>query len=128
MATLRSLRERGIPFGILMVVDRPALELGPDAIFDYFLRIGVDPYGFNFVMPAAQPDAGARTPAAHYVTPSEKADFLMRLNDRWIGHGDPKLRIRELAALQERVWGKLMCTLAGRCIGQPRLARAACRR
>jgi uncharacterized protein len=119
IAGLEALREYGISFGILMVVDRAAVDLGPDAIFDYFLDIGVRSYGFNFVMPAAEPDAAAGTPAAHYITPAEKEQFLVRLYDRWVAHGDPTLRVRELAAFQERVWGKpaLMCTLAGRCIG-----------
>lgn len=119
LAGLTALRERDIPFGLLMVIDRAALTLGPDAIFDYFIGLGVDSFGLNFVMPRAEPDAAPATPAEHYVTSAERTAFLVRLHDRWLAHGDPRLRIRELAALQERVWGNpsLVCTLAGRCIG-----------
>jgi uncharacterized protein len=45
--------------------------------------------------------------------------FLVRMYDRWREHGDPRIRIRELEAIRQRVagHGAGLCTLAGGCLG-----------
>lgn len=117
---MRRLREHGVGFGVLMVVDREALAIGPDLIFDFFLEEGISQYGLLAATPENNPEAAPGSPAEHYVTPSEMTAFLARLYDRWIEHGDERIRIRELEGLRARVSRREpgLCTFAGGCLGQ----------
>jgi uncharacterized protein len=58
---LKTLRENGIPLSVLMVIDRGAIELGPDAIFDFFVEEGITHYGLIAAKPTNQPSAAAGT-------------------------------------------------------------------
>lgn len=113
------LRAAGVPFSVIMVIDRASLRLGPGAIFDFCLEAGIRQYALNFVMPPAQPDAPPGTPAEHYVTPAEMCAFLGGLYDRWRAHGDPDVAIRELDALRRSISGAYPgpCTFSGGCFG-----------
>ncbi len=113
------LREWGIPVSVLMVIDQGALELGPDYIFDFFVQHGIKQYGLLAAKPTNQPDAAPATPAAHYTDPATMTAFLKRIYDRWLAHGDPTIRIRELEGLRQRIAGErnVFCTLAGGCLG-----------
>lgn len=117
---IRNLADAGIPSSVLMVIDRAAYDLGPDAIFEFFLHNGIDNYGLVAAKPTNQPDAAAGTPTEHYVTPAQMSSFLIRMYDRWLAHGDPAVHIRELDAIRHRVNGKRSpsCTLAGGCLGR----------
>jgi uncharacterized protein len=114
------LREHGVPFSVLMVIDEPALALGADRIFDVFLELGVARFGLIAATPTNQPHAGPATPAAHYVDSARMTDFLIRMYERWREHGDARIRIRELEAIRQRVagHGAALCTLAGGCLGR----------
>ena len=63
------LREGGVPFSVLMVVDEEALQLGPDRIFDFLLSTGVKTVGFLAAKPLNQPSAapGTKVPSARVV-------------------------------------------------------------
>jgi uncharacterized protein len=117
---MQLLRDHEIPFSVLMVIDEGALELGPDRIFDYFLEHEIR----SFALLAATPhnDAGAApgTPARHYIEPTRMTEFLARIYDRWLEHGDPGIRIREIEALRQRIHGApaRACTFAGGCHGK----------
>lgn len=115
-----ALRAHGVNVSVLMVIDRYALELGPDAIFGFFLDSGISSYGLLAAKPTNRPDAAKGTPAEHYVTPREMSSFLIGVFDRWHEHGDKSIRIRELDAIARRVAGARpnLCTLAGGCFGR----------
>ena len=118
-AGIEVLRRNEIPFGVLMVVDRDTLALGPDFVFDFFLDQGIKSYGVLPAKPQNAPTARPGSGAEHYVTPREMEAFLCRLFDRWVAHGDATIRIRELSALLRRLSGKegSTCVLAGHCFG-----------
>jgi uncharacterized protein len=114
------LREHAVPFSVLMVVGDAALALGADRVFDLFLELGVARFGLIAATPTNQPDAPPGTPTAHYVSPARMTPFLIRMYDRWREHGDPRIRIREVEAIRQRVAGQGpgLCTLAGGCLGR----------
>jgi uncharacterized protein len=117
---IRLLQEHGVPFVVLMVIDEAALELGPDAVFDFFLQYGIKSYGLIAAKPTNQPDAAPGTPTEHYTSPVKMTAFLARLYDRWREHGDPTIRIRDLMAIRNRLAGEGagFCTLTGGCLGR----------
>ncbi len=114
------LREGGVAFSALMVIDEEALETGPDRIFDYLLTSGVKSVSFLAAKPLNQPHAAPGTPIAHYVDPARMNVFLSRLYDRWIREGSDSMHIREFDSLGARIRGDRAqtCTLLGNCIGQ----------
>jgi serine-type anaerobic sulfatase-maturating enzyme len=116
----RRLREAKIAFGVLIVIDHEAFEIGPDAIFDFFVEHGVTSYGVLPARPTNRPDALPGTPADHYLTRAETNEFLIGLYDRWLEHGDRRIQIRELAGIETGVrrQASSFCKLAGGCLGQ----------
>jgi uncharacterized protein len=114
------LQAHGLSVSVLMVVDRDVLELGADAVFDFFLENGITSYGLLAAKPTNLPDARPGTPAPHYVTPAEMTSFLIDVFDRWAAHGDSTIHIRELESVLRRVNGSSssVCTLAGGCFGR----------
>jgi uncharacterized protein len=117
---IRGLREYGVPFSVLMVIDEGALELGAERIFDYFVEQDIQHYGLISAKPSNDPDAPPNTPADHYSNPVKMTSFLIDMYETWRAHGDARIRIRELQALRRRVAGEPpeTCTLAGECLGQ----------
>jgi uncharacterized protein len=117
---MRLLREHEVPFSVLMVIDEGALALGPDRIFDFFRDQGINSFALLAAAPSNQPDAAPGTPTRHYVEPPRMTAFLARIFDRWLEHGDPNLRIREIESLRRRISGGQggACTLAGGCLGR----------
>ena len=117
---LDTLRDNGVPISVLMVIDRTALEMGPDPIFDFFVREGITNYGLLAAKPENHPDAPPNTPVPHYVTAAEMSRFLRGYFDRWLDHGDPSIRVREFDGLLKRLEGRGagVCTLAGDCFGR----------
>ena len=115
-----TLREYGVPFSVLMVIDHEALALGPQRIFDFFLSQGISNYGLVAAKPTNQPNATPGTLTRHYVDPKAMTVFLQGLYDCWREHGDEHVHIREIDALLKRVRGQpaQSCTLAGACLGR----------
>ena len=116
---IRRLQEHGVPFAVLMVVDEDTLEFGGDRVFDIFLEHGISEYGFVAAKPVNEPAVPAGTVAAYYTSPRRMNEFLARLFDRWLEHGDRTIRIRELEAVRLGVLRQKprFCTLAGGCFG-----------
>lgn len=118
---IRLLQEYQVPLAVLMVIDEGAYALGPDRVFDFFLELGVSSYGVLFARPTNQPEAAPGTPTEHYIDTARANRFLKRLYDRWLEHGDPRIHIRELAGLQDRLVTRrnnVVCTFAGGCLGR----------
>ncbi len=114
------LREGGVPFSVLMVIDEDSLDMGPDRIFDFLLTSGINSVGFLAAKPLNQRSAVPGTQVAHYVDPKRMNAFLKRIYDRWLSEGAGAMRIRELESLRARIGGDgaRTCTLAGNCFGQ----------
>lgn len=114
------MKEAGVPFSVLMVLDEDALAIGPDRIFDFFLEHGIKNFGVLPAKPANLPDAVPGTPTTHYIETSRFNIFLARMYDRWCEHGDASIHIRDLDGLSTRIAGKdsKFCTLNGRCFGE----------
>jgi len=116
---IQLLKDYEVPFGLLMVIDRAAIEAGADKIFDFFLEHGITHYALAAAKPINQPGAGPGTPTSHYIDPATMTAFLIRMYDRWCEHGNPNIHIRELAQLQRQISGRPsnLCTLVGKCFG-----------
>jgi uncharacterized protein len=123
---MRLLKDWGIEHGILMVIDRAAIELGPRAVFDFILSLGVKKVGFNAARPTNDPTFLDRPKALrqsvpeHYTNEREITGFLVGLFDELEKNKDANIQIRELDALRRRINGDdaPLCTLAGGCIGK----------
>jgi uncharacterized protein len=114
------LREGGVPFSVLMVIDEEALAIGPDRIFDFLLTSRVTNVGFLSAKPRNLPSAAPGTQVSHYVDPKRMSAFLMRIYDRWIIEGTDSIHIRELDSLSARIRNDraTTCTLSGNCFGK----------
>ncbi|MFU8840774.1 MAG: radical SAM protein [Nitriliruptoraceae bacterium] len=116
---IRLLSDAGVPVSAIMVVSDDVLAAGADRVFDTFLSLGLTSFALNPVRPVNQPLAPPATPTRNYADPPRYTAFLRRLVDRWIEHGDPRIRIREVTSLLQRLRSELpqVCTLAGGCFG-----------
>jgi len=116
---LDMLKASDLGASVLMVVDRPVLEYGPRAVFDFFGEMGVANFGLLACKPDNLPDVTSCTPAEHYVSPTEFNRFMSEVWDIWLDHGDPAIRIRELSSLESKIvtGTSTECTLRGACVG-----------
>lgn len=116
---IQTLRDHGVPTGVLMVVDEATLEIGPQAIFDFFIEQGIKTFGFNAVCPENQPDAAPGAPAHPYVAPAVMTEFMAGIFDLWLAHGDRDVHIREIDAILSRLAGQpaRQCQFQGNCMG-----------
>lgn len=110
-AGLVQLRERRIPHGICMVVDREVVDAGPARILEYLLEIGVDWVGLLRVVP--QGTVVSRLGLDVYV------DFLRRLFLLWWPRYRDRLSIREIDDLTKRLQGRRgnYCYFQEECLG-----------
>jgi uncharacterized protein len=120
MRGLQILRDFKVRFGMLMVVDEGTLERGPDRLFDFLLEIGARRLALLAVHPPNLPDAVPGTPVDHHVDSGRMTDFLIGVYDRWLAHGDPGIKIRELENVRRALRGTRAssCTWTGGCLGQ----------
>jgi uncharacterized protein len=118
-ATLDRLREYGIPFSVLMVIDEDALEVGAKRIFDFFVKMKMNNFGFLAATPVNSAKATPYTFASHYVDPKRMTNFLIKMYDCWKQHGDPSIKIRELESILRHIQHDRShsCTLEGNCFG-----------
>ncbi len=119
MRGINLLRQVGIKFGVLMVVDRDALEFGPERIFDFFVENGISDYGLLAATPENHPSTLRECEIDHYVPPQLFNSFLIRLYEIRRKYGDPNIRIRELDDLEKAIRGSNegSCKLLGGCFG-----------
>jgi len=115
---IEALRRRGVPHGVIMVVDHAVLDAGPARIFDFFVDLGVSSYSCLPVKPVERPD-GAHA-AVHHTSVRRMTEFLRGLYDCWLAHGDPDIHVVELDAVRNRLRGEDpgSCTMGGTCFGK----------
>jgi len=112
------LRQYGLLDSCILVVGREVLALGADRVFDFFQQIGIRSYSCLAVKPTIRP--GESGPKGYPTDSQGVSSFMCRLYDCWLEHGDREIRIRELAAIRDRLCGKeaRVCNLSGACIGR----------
>jgi uncharacterized protein len=120
VAGIRRLRDAGIPFSVLMVVDEPTLELGAERFFEFLVAEQIHSVALLAAAPVNRPHASPVTATPHYVDPVRMTSFLARLYDQWLAHGDSGMRVREFEGLTRRLDRQPanVCTLAGACVGR----------
>jgi uncharacterized protein len=118
---IAELRRQRAPFAVIIVVDRPTIAAGPDALLDFLVDQEITNVAMNFVMPAPTepPPADDDTDDRHYVDPAAMSRFLIALWDARETRGLGDLRIRELDAIETSLAGgrPTPCTFAGACLG-----------
>lgn len=117
--SINRLREYGIPFSVLMVIDEGTLAIGPTRVFDFFVKMKIENFGLLAATPPTQPYATPGTRTEHYIDPRRMTNFLINLYDLWLSHGDHNIKIREFEGIIQRLrHGKsAYCTLEGSCFG-----------
>jgi uncharacterized protein len=119
LAGMSVLQEHDVEHSVLMVIDEDAYAIGAEEIFRFFVEAGIKSFGLLAAKPTNQPHAPRATATAHYIDPARFNLFLARMYDIWLAHGDPTIRIRELAVICQRLTetSHRPCTLTGGCIG-----------
>lgn len=111
---LSKLQERGIPHGILMVVDEDVLDLGAERLLSYFLEIGVEGVALLNVIPE-----NASAASGSYLEWPRFVGFLRELFHLWWPRYSDRIRFREISDLVKRLQGQEggICIYNGNCMG-----------
>jgi serine-type anaerobic sulfatase-maturating enzyme len=117
-AGIARLKAADLSFGVLVVVDKQVLELGPKVLLDCLVEdLGVRGAALLNVIPGnagSVPSNGDYLPWADYVA------FLRELFRCWWPEYRNKINIRELSSLVQVLSGGApgTCVLAGECMGR----------
>ena len=115
---IQMLRRYEIPFSVLMVIDEDAMRMGPEEIFNFFVKAEIESYGLLAAAPINYPNALPGSIVKHYIDPKRMTNFLIRIYDIWREYANPKIKIREIDGILQHINGKSAhCTLAGGCFG-----------
>jgi len=111
------LREGGVSWGALVVVDNEVIALGAKRLLDSLLQLGVTHAALLNVIPQNIPDSPR---SANYLAWPGYVNFLVETFDEWWCNYRSKIEIRELSALVNTLSGHTpkVCVLAGDCMGQ----------
>jgi len=117
---LNLLKEHGVQFSGLVVVDERTLKFGARRLLDFLVGQGIRSFGLLPAKPRNDPAAKRGTKTSHYIEPARVNAFLMDLYDAWLSRGDRDVKIRELDALKAQIKGVSgrSCTLSGKCWGR----------
>jgi len=116
--SIQRLRAEGIPFGLLIVVDRTAASYGPRFFLDWLLEIGVPYVDFLNVAPSHH-EIQQEAYDSHFMPVDEFAEWLADVYR--VATEDPlykgiKIRLTEDIAQALRTGGSLVqCYFSGRC-------------
>ena len=118
--SLQRIKAHQIPTTVLMVIDKEALQLGAESIFNFFVENDIKSFALIACKPNNYPDAKPGTPANNYTSPPEMSQFLIDMYHTWKANGDTTIRIREIHSLINRILQERpgICTLAGGCLGK----------
>ena len=112
------LQKHNMPFSVLMVIDEDALRIGPETIFDFFIKSGINSYGLLAATPNNYPNMLRGTLVDHYVDPKRMTAFLIKIYNLWKETANPNIRIREIDGIIKQLTSKSgHCTLRGGCFG-----------
>ena len=116
-AGIARLREANLPWGVLVVVDRHIIELGPKRLLECLLELRVGGAALLNVIPQ---NSGHQPNEKDYLPWPAYVDFLAGIFRCWWPQYRDKIDIRELSALVHNLSGHApnVCVLAGNCMGQ----------
>jgi len=95
MASIHTLREHGVEFNILAVVNALTAE-HPVEIYDYFVSQGLH---FLQFIPCVEIDESTGRPTDFSVSAEQYGSFLCALFDRWYNGGEPDASVRDFEAI-----------------------------
>jgi len=114
MRGIRLLKENGVEFGVLAVITKETVRLGAKRFLDFFIENGI----FNIGILPQKPALNiGRTDAL----PREEFEkFAIELFDYWYSLDDPRIEIRDLNAILDRIFGaeSKICIFGGDCRGK----------
>jgi len=114
MRGIRLLKENGVEFGVLAVITKETVRLGAKRFLDFFIENGI----FNIgILPQKPALNMGRTDA---LPRDEFEKFVIELFDYWYSLDDPRIEIRELDAILDRIFGaeSKICIFGGDCRGK----------
>ena len=114
MRGIRLLRENGVKFGVLAVITKETVRLGAKRFLDFFIENGI----FNIGILPQRPALNiGRTDA---LPRDEFEKFVIELFDYWYSLDNPRIEIRELDAILDRIFGaeSKICIFSGDCVGK----------
>jgi uncharacterized protein len=116
---IQKLRSRGIPFGVLMVVDEDVARYDPSALLQFFIDVGVDRVEFLNVVPENVFESGR--PHGRYLPLPEFVRFLVSIFEVWKRDFRNRIQINTLeqfiAALRSGQ-RPIQCLWSGDCAGK----------
>jgi len=114
MRGIRLLRENGIKFGVLAVITKEMVRLGAKRFLDFFIENEIFHIGILPQRPALNIGRTDALPREEF----EK--FAIELFDYWYSLDDPRIEIRELDAILDRIFGaeSKICIFGGDCRGE----------
>ena len=108
-----ALRDAGVPFGTIAVIDaaHAATPGSAKALFEHFGELGIRSYD---VHPSLTHTAAGRWAN---LSPADYSRFMIDLFERWIGEGDPDIRIGFFEHFFQGMTGQKSetCYLSGAC-------------
>lgn len=116
--SIKRLAERGIRFGVLMVVDEDVIRVGPQVTLDYLLATGVHQVSLLNVTPEGVPAGDAKDePYLEYRTFVEYLRAMFRL---WYPKHVDDISILEIADLRNMLEGRrrVSCVHGPNCVGR----------
>jgi uncharacterized protein len=99
MRGIRLLKENGVKFGVLAVITKETVRLGAKRFLDFFIKNGIFNIGILPQRPAL--NIGRTDALPRY----EFEKFAIELFDYWYSLDDPRIEIRELNAVLDRIFG-----------------------
>jgi uncharacterized protein len=120
VAGIELLREAGVPFSVLMVVDDQTIQLGARVLYTFLSELGLDSVGLIAAKPVNIQNARPGESIKHYVEPMRFNRFLADMYDLCYADAFAHVRIRELEGIRNKILANDpgFCTLAGNCLGQ----------
>lgn len=115
--SIKLLREKKIPFGILAVVDESVIQYGANNYLSYLSKLNVKSIAFLNVLP---PNDFQQSKKADYLNWNYFIQFLRSLFNIWWSEYRNLIVIRELQALVDSVKnnGTGLCLFSENCMGQ----------
>lgn len=116
---MRNLRVAGIPFGILIVLDKEICDQGARRLLNFVLDLEVDTVSLLNVLP--ENDAPHGSPGDHYLPYGDYVAFLLEVFNEWWPAYRDRVLFTDLSELMNGVAGHrhpVNCLWSGNCHGR----------
>ena len=118
LKTLRLLQQNNIPYGVLCVVTKNTLKLGPAKMFHFMLTKGIRTFSFLQERPNYISEQETKSISPN-INLAQFNSFVEDIFDLWYNQDDPSIRIREFTSILEMLFGgkSMICIYTGDCLG-----------